>query len=164
MATHAPGYARIDSKAALWAGLIAGVVFVMAEMLMVALFLGQSAWGPPRMIAAMVLGQDVLPPPATFDIVVMMVAMMIHLILSIVLAFVFALIVRDRSVGVSTLVGTVFGLVIYFLNFYGMTAVFPWFAEARNWVSILSHAMFGAVLGWVYAARAHPTDRVHRTG
>jgi uncharacterized membrane protein YagU involved in acid resistance len=161
MATHAPEHARIDSKAALWAGLIAGVVFMMAEMLMVALFLGQSAWAPPRMIAAMVLGREVLPPPATFDIVVMMVAMMIHFILSIILAFVFALIAKGRNVGTAILIGIVFGLVIYFVNFYGMTAVFPWFAKARNWVSIFSHALFGATLGWVYAARAHHARPVH---
>jgi uncharacterized membrane protein YagU involved in acid resistance len=161
MTTHAVPHAKVDAKAAIWAGLIAGIVFMMAEMLMVAMFLGQSAWGPPRMIAAMLLGRDVLPPPATFDIVVMMVAMMIHFMLSIILAFVLALIAKGRSLGTAVLIGAIFGLVIYLVNFYGMTAVFPWFAEARNWVSILAHVLFGVVLGAVYAARAH--DRVVHT-
>jgi uncharacterized membrane protein YagU involved in acid resistance len=107
----------------------------------------------------MAMGRDVLPPPATFDFGIMMVAMMIHFILSIVLAFVFAFIAKGRSVGISILIGAIFGLVVYFVNFYGMTAVFPWFAEARNWVSIFAHAMFGAVLGWVYVARAHRVAR-----
>lgn len=160
--------ARIDSKAALWAGLIAGLVFVMAQMLMVALFLGQSAWGPPRMIAAIAMGPDVLPPPATFDFGVIAVAMAIHFAVAIILAFVFAFIAKGRSTGAAILIGVIFGLVLYLVNFYGMTAMFPWFAEARNWVTILAHAMFGAVLGWVYAARAHRmaqhTDRVQRTG
>jgi uncharacterized membrane protein YagU involved in acid resistance len=150
---------RIDTKAVLWAGVIAGFVFMMLEMLMVAMFLGQSAWGPPRMIAAMVMGRDVLPPPATFDFGILMVAMMIHFILSIILAFVFAFIARGRSIGMAILIGAIFGLVIYFVNFYGMTAIFPWFAEARNWVSMFSHVMFGVVLGWVYAARAHHVAR-----
>lgn len=151
--------AKIDAKAAVTAGLIAGLVFMMMEMLLVALFLGHSAWGPPRMIAAMALGKDVLPPPATFDIVVMMVAMMIHLVLSIVLAFVFAFIAKGRSIGMAMPIGAIFGLVIYLVNFYGMTAVFPWFAKARNWVSLFSHVMFGVVLGWTYAARAHHAGR-----
>jgi hypothetical protein len=86
---------------------------MMAGMLMVALFLGQSAWGPLRMIAATVLVRDVLPSPATFDIVVMMVAMVIHSALSIVLAFVLALIIRNRSVGIAILIGPLFGLIIY---------------------------------------------------
>jgi hypothetical protein len=46
--------------------------------------------------------------------------------------------------------GLVFGLVIYAINFYGFTALFPWFAEARNWITILAHAIFGLTLGLVY--------------
>ncbi len=168
MNAHVPVHARIDSKAAIWAGVVAGLIFVMVEMLMVAMFLGQSPWGPPRMIAAIAMGRDVLPPPATFDFGVIMVAMVIHLVLSIILAFVFASIAKGRKIGASILIGIVFGLILYLVFFYGMTAVFPWFAEARNWVSMFAHALFGAVLGWVYAARAHPTllhtDRAPRTG
>lgn len=147
--------ARIDHKAVLIAGIAAGAVFMMLEMLMVAVFMGGSPWAPPRMIAAMLMGPGVLPPPATFDSTVMMVAMMIHFVLSILLAYVFALIAKGRSTGTAILAGAVFGLVVYLVNFYGMTAVFPWFAEARNWVSIFAHVMFGVVLGWAYAALAH---------
>ena len=57
----------IDWKAALWAGIVAGFVFMVLEMLLVQLVGGGSMWGPPRMMAAMVMGRGVLPPPATFD-------------------------------------------------------------------------------------------------
>ena len=60
----APG---ISAKAALWAAIIAGIVFMMLEMIMVPVFMGGSPWGPPRMIAAIGMGKGVLPPPATFD-------------------------------------------------------------------------------------------------
>ena len=70
--------ASINAKAAVWAAIIAGIVFMMLEMMMVAIFLGQSPWGPPRMIAAIGMGEGVLPPPATFDVRVMMVTMLIH--------------------------------------------------------------------------------------
>jgi len=86
----APQSDHKDWKAALWAGLIAGVVFMMMEMILVAVAGGGSPWGPPRMIAAMVMGEQVLPPPATFDTGVITVAMMVHFVLSIVLAFIFA--------------------------------------------------------------------------
>lgn len=155
MHAQAPRRSRIDPKAAVWAGLVAGLVFMVTEMLLVAMFLGGSAWGPPRMIAAMVLGRDVLPPPATFDAVVFTVAMLIHFTLSILLGFAFAFIAGRRSIGTAALVGAVFGLVVYAINFHGMTVVFPWFAEARNGVSICAHLLFGAVLGAVYAAGAH---------
>jgi len=142
---------RIDAKAALWAAITAGIVFMMLEMIVVAVFMGESPWGPPRMIAAIGMGKGVLPPPATFDTGIMMVAMLIHFGLSVILAFLFAFIARGRAVGMATMIGAAFGLVVYLVNFYGMTAVFPWFAMGRGWIGIFAHVMYGAVLGWVYA-------------
>lgn len=59
---HEPASAErsVDWRAAIWAGIIAGAVFVVLEMLMVPLFLGGSPWGPPRMIGAIVMGEGVL--------------------------------------------------------------------------------------------------------
>ncbi len=146
----------LDMKAAVWAGIIAGVVFMMLEMVLVGTVGGESPWGPPRMIAAMAMGEGALPPPATFDLVIMMVAMMIHLVLSIILGFVLGWAISHFGMTLTTSIvaGIVFGLLIYFVNFYLMTGVFPWFAMARNMISIFAHAMFGLVLGWAYHALA----------
>ena len=145
---------RINTRAALWAAIVAGAVFMMLEMAMVAVFMGQSPWGPPRMIAAIGMGEGVLPPPATFDAGIMMVAMLIHFGLSVILAFLFAFIARGRTVAMATMMGAAFGLVAYLVFFYGMTAVFPWFAMGRGWIGIFAHVMYGAVLGFVYASIA----------
>lgn len=141
---------RIDWSTAIWAGIIAGVVFMMVEMLMVQFVMHQSAWGPPRMIAAIVMGKGVLPPPATFEPVSMMVAMVVHLMLSVIYAIVLAFIVNRMGIGAAIMVGAIFGLALYLINFYGMTSVFPWFAMARNWVSVFTHIMFGAIAGGAY--------------
>ena len=132
-------------------GLLAAIVFLMAEMIMLAMS-GQSPFGPPRMMAAMVLGKDVLPPPATFDIVIMMVAMIVHVMLSFGFAVVFGLIYGrlTRSLGMAMLVGGVFGLAMYFLNFYVMTSVFPWFEMGRGAINIIGHILFGLVLGGAF--------------
>lgn len=147
---------RLDPKAAIWAGLIAGVVFMMMEMILVAVT-GGSPWGPPRMMAAIVMGDAVLPPPASFDLMVFMAAMIVHFVLSVVLAFAFARAVSHwhLSFGVALALGAAFGLLIYLVNFYLVTAIlFPWFAMARNWITISSHVVFGAVLAWAYLALA----------
>ena len=39
------------------------------------------------------------------------------------------------------------GLALYVVGFYGFTAIFPWFAMARNMITIVSHIAFGMVLG-----------------
>lgn len=146
---------KINAKAALGAAFAAGAVFMMLEMIMVPVFMGGSPWGPPRMIAAIGLGKGVLPPPATFDATIMMVAMAIHFGLSVILAFLFAFIARGRTLGRTLGLGVAFGLIVYFVSFYGMTAIFPWFATARGWIPIFAHLVYGAVLGWVYVSVAH---------
>jgi hypothetical protein len=153
------GHRELSWSGVFWSGLIAGVAFMMLEMLMVWAFMGQSPWGPPRMIAAMAMGQGVLPPPATFDFGVMMAAMIIHFMLSWIIAAAFAWAFGGLSTGTAVLVGAVFGLVIYFVNFYGFTAIWPWFAQARNWVSVFAHIMFGVILAWSYKAIAHRDEQ-----
>ena len=145
---------RTDWKAAVWAGLVAGLVFMMVEMLLVWLVQGMSPWGPPRMMAAMVLGRDVLPPPADFSLVAMMTAMLIHFPLSIVYALVLGWAIHRLGMGAALLAGAVFGLLaVYAVNFYLIApVVFPWFVEARNWIGALSHLIFGMVLAGTYVA------------
>ena len=148
---------QLDWKAGVWAGLIAGLVFLVLEMLMVWLFMGESPWGPPRMIAAMVLGRDVLPPPATFAAGVVMAAMLVHFVLAIIYGLVVGLLVhRTRQLGMALLIGAVFGLAIYLVNFYLIApALFPWFEMARNWISIFNHILFGIVTAGAYIRLRH---------
>ncbi|MGD9967557.1 MAG: hypothetical protein AB7Q23_10515 [Hyphomonadaceae bacterium] len=140
---------RLRVPAAIWAGLIAGLAFLVIEMAML-MMMGQSPWGPPRMMGAIVLGRDVLPPPATFDLPAVAAAMMVHFPLSILYAFVLALALERLSLWPALLAGAVFGLAIYFINFYGFTALFPWFADARGLGSIAGHVLYGLVLAFSY--------------
>jgi uncharacterized membrane protein YagU involved in acid resistance len=142
-----------DVRAAGLAGINAGLIFVMLEMILMPRFLGDSPWMPPRMIAAIVMGQDVLSA-ATFDSSVFLVALVVHLILSLIYAVILAAVVHQLDLGMSLLVGAIFGLVLYFVNFYAFTVLFPWFATARNWVSIVSHLAFGIAAAWTYKGLA----------
>ena len=147
---------RIDLRAAAVAGIIAGAVFLMLEMLLVTLVDGMSPWGPPRMMAAIVMGEGVLPPPASFDLPIMAAAMLVHFALAIVLGIVFAALLGQRVLSdfASVAVGALFGAAVYFVNFYGMTALFPWFAMARNHSSLAAHLVFGGVLALAYRKNA----------
>lgn len=147
---------NIDFKAAIWSGIVAGIVFVMAEMLLIMAVGGGSPWGPPRMMAAIVMGTEVLPPPPTFDFGIIMVGMIVHFVLSVIYGFVlgFAVSRWRLGTGVAILAGLGFGLLIYLVNFYLFTGLFPWFANARGMITLVSHLLFGGVLGWVYHAIA----------
>lgn len=152
----------IDGSAAIWAGIVAGAVFLLLEMVMVPIFLGGSAWDPPRMIAAIVLGPDVLPAPDAavgISADVLLAAGVVHFALSLLYALAVAWIVDRWPLGASIAAGAIFGVALYLVNFYGFTALFPWFAMARNWVGMVAHIAFGAVAGAVYAVGATPVGR-----
>jgi hypothetical protein len=148
---------QTDWKAAAWCGVIAGIVFIMAEMLLVWLVMGMSPWAPPRMMAAMLLGKDVLPPPADFSMPIMAAAIAVHLPLSILYGLILGWIVHRFEVGAALLTGAAFGLIaIYLVNFYLIAPVFfRWFVEARNWISIAAHVLFGVVAAGAYVALRH---------
>lgn len=155
--THTGG---IDWNVAVVAGVVAGIVFMMMEMfLMPLLGFASSMWAPPRMIGAIGLGQEALPPPATFDLTVLMVAMVIHFMTSILFAVGVAFIIRDITEGPAIAIGIGAGCLLYVFVFYVMTAgPWPWFENGRNWVNIMTHIVFGAIVAWWYKARAHPEE------
>jgi hypothetical protein len=126
----------------------------MVEMLLVWLVLGMSPWAPPRMMAAMVLGPEILPPPADFSLMAVMTAMVIHFPLSIVYGLILGWAVHRLEMGAALLAGAAFGLVaVYAVNFHLIAAMaFPWFVEAQNWISVLAHVIFGVVLAGSYVA------------
>ncbi len=163
--THADLRATTDWKAGALAGLIAGVVFLMLEMALVWMVQGMSPWGPPYMMAAMVLGADVLPAMGTwapFDLKIVMIAMMIHFPMALILGLLGAWLIHRFELAVAVMIGAAFGLAIYLVNFYIVAPMFfPWFEMGRNWIGAFSHIMFGAVIAVSYIAlrKSHPVDR-----
>jgi len=146
------------------AGLIAGAIFMALEMLLVWLAMGMSPFAPPQMIAAIAMGPEVLPGPdnpAGSNLGVLLVGMAVHFALSVVLAFVFKYIAGAMRLHgpMLLLAGVAFGLIVYAVHFYGLTALFPWFAMARNWISVLAHAIFGLVLAYAMMPRTLGTVR-----
>jgi hypothetical protein len=137
--------------AAIWAGVVAGAVFLLLEMILVPALGRGSAWDPPRMIAAIALGEEVLKPP-TFALGAFVMALIIHFALSMAYTILLAVMVSRMSSAGATLTGVVFGLVLYGINFYFFTALFPWFALARDGLSLFVHGMWGAVAGYCYPA------------
>jgi hypothetical protein len=137
-------------KAAIWAGVIAGTVMLILEMALHPIFLGVRMWVPIRMIGAILLGSEVLTPPDTFDAGVLLTAMLVHFSLSVIYAIVTALAIRNMPLVRAVLAGASIGIAIYLMNFYGFTVLFPWFAEARDWVQIVIHFVYGVVSHWSF--------------
>ncbi len=147
-------FGRIDWGAAVWAGVISGLVFLALDLLKGPLVTGASAWAVPRNMAAVLLGPGVLPPPATFDLGIFAVAMVVHFATSILFAIAMAFIIRDMPTGLAIVVATALGVLLYFFISYTLTPILPWFAKGRDWLNLGIHIPFGLVAGWAYKALA----------
>jgi hypothetical protein len=140
--------------AAFRAGIISGVVSTLAQVALWWLF-AENSWlwmlnRDARLAAAIVMGQDVLPTSATLDWQVMAVATLIHFTLSIGYGLAFAFMVSRLDARLWLAAGFIYGLAIYATNMYGMTFLFPWFTQARDWITVLAHIVFGTSLATAY--------------
>jgi hypothetical protein len=133
------------------AAIVAGVVSTVFQFLLwwlaghdpVALLLRDS-----RLAAAILMGPSVLPPPATFDPVVMLAATLVHFALSVAYAAVsgWTLSRTGLSGMAARMAGAVYGAAIFALNMYGFTWVFPWFMQTRDVITLAAHVVFGMSL------------------
>ena len=135
------------------AGIVAGVVAPVAQIILWWAFtddLPSILYRDARLTAAIVMGPAVLPPPSTFDLAVMIVATGIHTGLSVAYSLILVFAIRRRPIREALLAGLVFGLILYVVNMYGMTGMFPWFSEARDWITVAAHVVFGISVAAVY--------------
>ena len=148
----------INRRAAIYAGVAAGIIATAVQIILWWAFWDVLPWilyRDARLAAAIVMGSGVLPPPATFDWAVMSVAILIHVALSITYSIILARFISRCGMPVALLVGVLYGLALFGVNMYGFTMLFPWFAEARDWITLVAHAVFGGSCAGVYKA-LHP--------
>ena len=130
------------------ASIAAGALSTLVQIVLWLLF--TDAWPAilfrdARLAAAIVMGRSVLPPPASFDSAVMLVATVVHFVLSVVYTALVAWLVRGQSISRAMALGAVFGLALYAANLHGFTLVYPWFEQARDWITVVAHVVFGVV-------------------
>ena len=128
------------------AGLFAGTTATLAQLLLWLLFTDHFPallFRDARLTAALLLGKTALPPPATFDFAVMQVATLIHFTLSVIYTALLAALTARLGTVAAVVAGSVCGCVLYYINLYGFTQLFPWFVEARGWIALVAHTAFG---------------------
>lgn len=76
--------------------------------------------------------------------------LVVHFPLSIIYVFILAFFINRFGMEMSLTIGTIYGFLLYLINFYPMTAFFPWFQQGRGGINIFTHIVFGVVAAWVY--------------
>ena len=135
-----------DAFGLIVAGIVAGTLATVAQVLLWTAT-GQDAWmlllRDSRLTAALVLGEPVLSPVGGFDFRVLLAATVVHFSLSVLYAAVLLPAARRLAPVPSLLAGAGFGALLYFLNLYGLTSVFPWFTVTRGGITLMAHLVFG---------------------
>ncbi len=140
---------RIDPAMALIAGIAAGVLATGAQVVLwwlAGMPLAATLLRDARLTAALLLGPSVLTPPSTLRWDILLVATLIHFALSVLYALLPAAVGGRLRQGEALVAGAAYGALIYAVNLYGLTYFFPWFAVARDWVTLAAHLVFGVAL------------------
>ena len=136
-----------DWKAGIFAGLIAAIA---SDVVMTAgvVLQGDSPWLPSHLLAAMVLGANALPPPSNFDAGLVAIASLIHFMLAVGYGLIGAWLFDRLSYRTAAVAGAIYGVALYLVN-YDLIAplLFPWLSALRGIVGIVTHLVFGAVMG-----------------
>jgi hypothetical protein len=153
MRSHRWEARRPDWAAAAVAGFGAGGVLMLLELFWSTLIVGSNPWGASRMVAAIVMGIDVLNS-SDYSTSVLVVALVTHYVIGVALGMLLGAIIApfhlDSSAGMVLLAGAIFGLLIYLVNFYIVVAAFPWFAAMRGWSTAVAHLIFGMTAAITY--------------
>lgn len=163
--TGASGYG-IDTgsaiKQGIAGGIVAGLVFAMFEMVAAAALMGADAFFMPlRMIGAIALGPAALDPGYSL-VTAAVVGVVVHMMLSAVFGGLFGAALSvvpglTGSTGTLLAVASVFGLLLWVVNFYVLAPAFgwTWFPDKTNpVVQFFAHTFFfGTALG-IYLDRA----------
>lgn len=139
--------------AAVVAGIVAGAVLMVLELLWSTTTLGNSPWLISHKIAAITMGSGVANG-TDFSVLVVGIALVTHYVLGALFAAVLALILESAHItahpGASLFAGALFGLLLYLFNFYVISGLFPWFAELRSYAAVMGHLLFGMIAAGMY--------------
>ncbi len=165
MATHVVARGNTETiqwGAALSAGILAMLAFIALQTAFAWALKGESPWTPLHMIGATVLGPGALAAPNSADSRFVAVAGSILLAIALFSGVILALIVRRLDVTSALVVGALFALAAYYVDVYGLTVRFPWFADWRDWTSVLAYVVQGALTAGLYkAATRSVRDAAH---
>ena len=141
------------------AGMLAGVIGGAGQalfMMLMAVVMGGTLWGPIKGISTMILGTAPLQPPA-FQAGPVLVGAILHLAIMALLGGLFGVIVGAIGAGLSVILGAAYGLVVWLLSqFVFWPLVQPDTAAMINTgVAVVALLIYGLLLGLLYPGFRH---------
>jgi hypothetical protein len=139
----------LDWTAAIWAGLVSGLVMFLVSVLLPWIILGDALL-IVRIMASVLLGPTVIPAHSVLAPGIYAAALITHVILSLFFTLLIAIIFHRWGMLVAFIGGAMVGVLIYVMNYYSFTFFFPWMAPYLNWMVLVAHIFFGALAGSLF--------------
>lgn len=141
--------------AAAVAGLVAGALAMVIDLLWTTLAQGGNPWHTSHQVAALLLGPGLLEGDTqSFKIGIVATALAIHYALGIVFGCLVAWVATsyhyEGDLPVIEAIGACLGLALFFINFYALQPLFPWVQEMRSGAYLIEHMVFGVAAAMVY--------------
>ena len=142
----------LDWSAAWVSGLLASTIFFLLAIFLAPYFDGGNAWTVVRTIAAPILGEQVLAPPASFHATALVVSIFLVVGVSTLLTVFLAGVIHRFGMIVGLVGGGLFGLGYFSVVFYLLTIVFPWLFALKGDGMLIAFISFGCLAGGLYEA------------
>ena len=140
----------VDWRAAIYAGLIAGTLFLVLNLFLLPVMIDGDTTLMIRYIASIVLGKEALSPDHAVGGGMIAAALAIQYVLSILFTMIIAFVVHRGGVVAGAIGGVLLGSALYSINLYTFTLFFPWFFALEGGLFLIAHAIFGGVAGTMY--------------
>ena len=148
-----------SASAAILAGTMAGIVALALTEFIALTIYDESPWQIFRMMAALVRGPAALEPADEFDAAIVAIGLALHFGFALLYSLAAACLIAELPRAYATLLGALFGIALYYANFYGFATLFPWFTSHRTVDTLVVHAVFGALVASGYWQFLRPSDR-----
>jgi hypothetical protein len=135
-------------KAILWAAAFWTLVLMGIDGILTALFTHHSGYQFFWTLAAIFMGRDVLHWPAIFDFAALSAAWTALFIISVGYMGILGWLILPSTWKRPLLAGAGLGIFYYFVTLYSITRPFPWLATDRNWITLVSYIVAGAISAW----------------
>lgn len=136
--------------AAIASGLVAGIAYLVTLSVLGSIVDGDGVWMPFHRIAAMLMGPQAMENGDAFDANVVFSALAVHAGLSMIYGLVMAFLIVEFDPDNAPWIGAACGALLYVVNYYGFTGLYPWMIEMRGAVTFFAHLVFGGLVASCY--------------
>jgi hypothetical protein len=144
-----------DWTAGAVAGLAAGAVLMVLDLVWSSVFNAGGPWRISHMIAPLFIGTDILDSGGyRFSVGVVSISLATHYLLGVLFGLVTAALMSqlrlDASPRQALGTGAILGIVLYLVNFDILAQFLPWLANMRSGDTLVANVVFGVVAAVLY--------------